>query len=204
MRHLALALVLVGLPVSVDGQTRVEFDHLKVEGNRVETTHALPLALSVPPGLAPLGERHFVESYGGPAFRVSAAAWTDDSLLVAVHAETLVDGAGGLDYSGLDPDSLAGISFTSRTDCFDLHEETPEDIEANGFLRLLRDGGFAFDSAMALKRYFKTDPRGTAEVVLSYGRRLAACAPEGSAPTPFARRLDAASRRAFSGLAPIP
>lgn len=144
-----------------------------------------------------LGRTSFAESYGGPVFHVTAAAWMDADRLAAVHAETHADGSGGLDYSDLAPDSLAGRPFTSRTDCFDLREETPEDVEANGFLRFLASQGYDFDTAIALERFFATNPEGTAEVVVSFGLRVAACGPDGAVPAGLGPRLDAGARTAF-------
>ena len=176
-----------------------EFDFLAVAGHRVATTHALPLRLILPPRLLPLGETHFRESYGGPSFDVSATAFASDSELAAIHAEVHTDRSGGLDYSDLTPDTLAGIPLHSRVDCFDLREESDEDIEGNGFLRFLRDRGFDFDRAFVLKRSFLTDSEGTAEVVLSYGRALPACPPDGVTPA-LAADVTRAAHVAFGSL----
>ena len=181
------------------GSAAQVFDHLAVAGHAVSTTHGLPLSLTVPGDLRPLGETHFRESYGGPSFDVSATAFHDDSILVAIHAETHTDGSGGLDYSELSPDTLAGIAFNSRIDCFDLREETAEDIQANGFLRFLRDGGYDFDRALVLKRLFRTDSEGRAEVVLSYGREVPACG-DSDLPAALAEDVDRGARSAFGSL----
>lgn len=199
VRALSLALLLAPAPLLAQEPA---FDHLRVDGHVVETTHGLPLALSIDGTLALLGETRFAESYDGPTFLVSAAAWSDAGRLVAVHAETLADGAGGLDYSDLRADSLAGRPFTSRIDCFDLREETAEDIESNGFLRFLAGAGFDFDTSVALKRYYATNPEGTAEVVVSYGVRLEACGPDGAAPPEIVRRIERDSRSAVRPAGP--
>jgi len=155
------------------------FDYLQVDGQHVRTSHGLPITLQIPPRLAPLGEAHFTEAYGGPAFNVSTAVFVDDSTLVAVHAERHVDNSGGLDYSELPVDSLAGIPLNADIGCFDLRSESAEDIDNNGFLRFLRDAEFSFDRAFVLKRFFLTNAEGTAEVVISYGQQMSECPDDG-------------------------
>jgi hypothetical protein len=172
---------------------------LDVNGTRVATTHGLALHFTVPSDLQALGETHFRESYGGPSFDVSATAFADDSTLLAVHAETLTDGSGGLDYSEFSADTLAGRALHSRIDCFDLREETAEDIEGNGFLRFLDGAGFDFDRALVIKRYYLVNHEGTAEVVLSYGRVVGTCG-SGEVPRAGAAEVSRASRRAFADL----
>lgn len=199
MRIAAIIVALTGALCGVS--TAQEFDHLAVDGDAVSTTHGLPLTVSLPDRLESLGETHFRESYGGPSFDVSAAAFASDSELVAIHAETHTDGSGGLDYSDLTPDTLAGIPLHSRVDCFDLREETPEDIEGNGFLRFLRERGFDFERAFVLKRFFLTDTEGASEVVLSYGRETPAC-PAGGVPAALAAEVGQGARAAFASLAP--
>ena len=176
-----------------------EFDHLAVDGHAVATTHGLPLTLALPQDLTPLGETHFRESYGGPSFDVSATAFASDSVLVAVHAEAHTDGTGGLDYSELPPDTLAGVALHSRVDCFDLREESDEDVDANGFLRFLRDAGYDFDRALVLKRMYLTDPEGRAEVVLSFGRVVSACGADARSAS-ITEQVRRGARAAFGSL----
>lgn len=195
---LALALLLALAPGAARAQAPPSL--LRVDGRRVTAENGVPLVLVVPDGPAWLGVTRFRESYGGPDFDVTATAFADDSVLIAVHAEVHADGSGGLDYSNLAPDSLAGIPFTSDVGCFDLREETDEDVAGNGFLRFLRSKGFSFDRAVVLKRYFTTNEAGSAEVVLSYGRIVGGCGADGAPPPGAAERVAAGSRRAFADL----
>jgi hypothetical protein len=175
------------------------FDYLQVDGHHVRATHGLPLVLEVPADLKPLGEAHFSEAYGGPAFNISIIVYANDSTLVSVHAERHVDGSAGLDYSELPADSLADISLNADIGCFDLRDESQEDIEANGFLSFLRDAEFSFDRAFVLKRYFLTNSEGTAEVVISYGRSVASC-PADDVPEELAHRISDEAEAAFGSL----
>jgi len=175
------------------------FDYLQVDGQHVRTSHGLPLAIQIPPHLAPLGEAHFTEAYGGPAFNVSTAVFVDDSTLVAVHAERHVDNSGGLDYSELPADTLAGIPLNADIGCFDLRSESSEDIENNGFLRFLRDEEFSFDRAFILKRFFLTNDEGTAEVVISYGQQMSEC-PEDGISDALAERVSQEAQNVFAAL----
>lgn len=198
---LCVVLVLVprGSPGAVGAAlSRQSFRWLEVTGHVIRTTHSLPLVLRVPGSLRFVGETDFVEAYGGPAFDVSAAAFSSDSVLLAVHAETHADGSGGLDYSDLSPDPLAGLPFTSRLRCWDLRDETEEDIRGNHFLAFLRDRGFDLRSAILVKQYLATDDAGRAEVVLSYGRRLESCSDDAVARE--TSRVEREARAAFASL----
>lgn len=175
------------------------FDYLQVDGEHVRTSHGLPLTLQIPPRLAPLGEAHFTEAYGGPAFNISIAVYVGDSTLVAVHAERHVDNSGGLNYSELPADTLAGIPLNADIGCFDLRGESTEDIDNNGFLRFLRDAEFSFDRAFVLKRFFLTNDEGTAEVVISYGQQMSEC-PEDAISDALAARVSEKAQIAFAAL----
>jgi len=175
------------------------FDYLQVDGQHVKTAHGLPLTLQIPTRLTPLGEAHFTEAYGGPAFNVSTAVFVDDSTLVAVHAERHVDSSGGLDYSELPADTLSGILLNADIGCFDLRSESAEDLENNGFLRFLRDEKFSFDRAFVLKRFFLTNDEGTAEVVISYGQQMSEC-PEDGISDALAARVSEEAQKVFAAL----
>lgn len=167
-----LGVLLAAAPVAFaqDG-----FDYLKVKGRTVESVHKVKFVARVDKSFRLLGEHHHRPTYGGKQFNVSVAAYARGDELVMIHAEAHADGSGGLDYSGLKPDPLGGIPFTSREQCAVL-AEIPDAYGSVPDLRLLRDGGFVPEPAVFLRQYLIASPDGSAEYVFSYGRRVASCA----------------------------
>ncbi|HEX8494006.1 MAG TPA: hypothetical protein VF658_14265 [Pyrinomonadaceae bacterium] len=157
-----------------------KFDYLKVKGQTVESTHQIKYRLQVDKSFHLLGEYHHQPTYGGKMFNVSVAAYAKGESLLMIHAEAHTDGSGGLDYSNLKPDPLNGISFNSREQCAVL-AEIPDPYSIPD-LRFLRDKGFSPAPAMFLKQYLIASADGSAEYVLSYGRRVASC--DGEVITP--------------------
>jgi len=153
-----------------------KFDYLKVKGNTVESVHKLRFVLRVDRSFKLLGEHHHQPTYGEKMFNVSVAAYAKGDSLVMVHAEAHTDNSGGLDYSNLKPDPLGGINFTSREQCAVIAEIPDPDSIPD--LRFLREKGFAPAPAVFLKQYLIASPDGSAEYVLSYGKRVASCRDE--------------------------
>ncbi len=67
------------------------------------------------------------------------AAFLGDSSFIMVHAETVTDNSGFLDYSYLDSTSLNGISFYKRVRCAEIWDEF---IEEEHDIRFLNENGF--------------------------------------------------------------
>jgi len=101
------------------------------------------------------------------------AAFAKLDQLILIHAEMHTDNSGGLDYSKLAPASLSGIAFTSKEQCVTAEDEP--DPDSNPQLRFLRDKGYAMVFPMYLKQYFTTSRDGRAELVLTFGQRVASC-----------------------------
>jgi hypothetical protein len=120
-------------------------------------------------------------------FNVSVAAFAKGESILMVHAEAHADGSGGLDYSNLKPDPINGINFTSREQCA-LLSEIPDPYSIPD-LRFLRDKGFDAAPAMYLKQYLIASKDGSAEFVLSYGKRVASCTGEVITP-PFKAQIE--------------
>lgn len=89
-----------------------------------------------------------------------------------VHAETLADHSGTLDYSNLDSVSFKGYSFRSREQCA---EFTDEIIREEHDVKFLYDNHFNPKPAVYLKQFLTTSGDGNAEYVLSYGKRVLNC-----------------------------
>ena len=168
-----------------------KFDYLKVKGHTVESVHKIKYVLRVDRSFKLLGEYHHQSTYGEKMFNVSVAAYAKGDSLIMIHAEAHTDNSGGLDYSNLKPDPFSGINFTSREQCAVLKEiSDPYSIPD---LRFLRDRGFTPAPAMFLKQYLIASPDGSAEYVLSYGRRVASCSDDVITPE-FKARIDSDAR----------
>ena len=153
-----------------------KFDYLSVKGRKVESTHRIKYRLEVDTSFKLLGEYHHQPTYAGKMFNVSVAAYAQGERLLMIHAEAHTDGSGGLDYTNLKPDPLNGISFNSREQCAVLAEIPDPDSIPD--LRFLKEKGFNPRPAMFLKQYLIASADGSAEYVLSYGRRVASCSNE--------------------------
>ena len=164
---------MLGFSLGHAGPGGVKFDYLKVRGNTAESTHKAKYKLEIDKSFKPLGEFHHQPVYEGVQFNVSLAAFSRGESIVMMHAETHTDGSGGLDYSKLRPETLDGVKFNTREQC-----ATPAEVPdpySNPEFRFLRDKGFKAVLPIYLKQYLATSPDGAAEVVLSYGKRVAAC-----------------------------
>jgi hypothetical protein len=150
-----------------------KFDYLDARGNTLRSTHKVSLKLKVNKSFKFLGEFHHQPIYADKQFNVSLAAFAKDEAVILVHAETHTDGSGGLDYNNLTPAKLGKINFNFREQCVTA-AEIP-DPYVNPELRFLRDKGFAVTLPLYLRQYFTTAPDGTAEYVLTYGKRVSAC-----------------------------
>ena len=162
--------------IILSGLVNANHDYLKVKGHQVESTHQARFKLKVDKSYKLLGEFHHQPTYAEKQFNVSLAAFAKNDAVVLIHAETHTDGSGGLDYSKLTPVVFGDIKFTSREQC-----ATPSDIPdpySNPELRFVRDSGYNIALPMYLKQYFVTSSDGRAEIVLTYGKRVASCGDE--------------------------
>jgi hypothetical protein len=175
-----IMLVIVFIAVLSGNAVQNKFDYLKVKGHKVASVHRLKYVASIDESFKLLGEYHHQPTYGGKMFNVSVAAFAKGDDLIMIHAEAHTDNSGGLDYSNLKPDPLYGINFTSREQCAVIAEiHDPDSIPD---LRFLRERGFSPAPAMFLKQYLIASPDGSAEYVLSYGKRIASCGAETITP----------------------
>lgn len=173
------------------GAAQNKFDYLRVKGNTVKSVHKIRYSARVDKSFRLLGEYHHRPTYGGKLFNVSVAAYARGDSLLMIHAEAHADNSGGLDYTGLKPDPLGGIAFNSREQCAVL-AEIPDPYSIPD-LRFLRDSGFTPAPAVFLKQYLIASPDGSAEYVLSYGKRVASCREEVITPD-FKAAVDRESR----------
>ena len=188
-----VSLLLLALAASTSPATPPpDHDYLDVQGRRVQTRHRLDAAVEIAPVFKPLGETHHRPVFDGKRFAVSVAAFADGDRFVMVHAEELVDGGGTLDYGALAKDALGDFAFTSRRQCAEL---PPDVIASEHDLRFLAERGFDPAPALALKQFFVTSADRNAELVLTYGERVAGC--PAASQVEIDSRLDARAREAF-------
>lgn len=150
-----------------------KFDYLKVKGNTVKTTHQARYKIKIDKSFGFLGELHHQPTYSEKQFNVSLAAFSGGADIIMIHAETHTDKSGGLDYSNLKADALDNLKFTSREQCAPAEAEA--DLSSNPEIKFLREKGYSLKLPFLLKQYFTTAADGTAEVVISYGTRVASC-----------------------------
>ena len=162
--------------VAALGQSQVsadKFRYIEVSGNKIKTTHTAKYDITVDRGFKLIGQMEHQPVYDKKQFNVSFAAYSKGPNLIMVHAETHTDGTGGLDYSNLKPATLSRLPFTWREQC-----ATPEDddeLGSNPQIQFLRTSGFDMPTPFYMRQLFTTSPDGTAEMVISYGRRIESC-----------------------------
>ncbi|KAB2839041.1 MAG: hypothetical protein F9K45_10600, partial [Melioribacteraceae bacterium] len=121
------------------------FDYIKTDKNKILTNHFLKSELNLDADFLHFGEANFIETYGGTFFNISTETFLREDEIIILHAEVKSDSAGGLDYSHLTPDSLNGYKCNSRISCFNLFDESEEDIKANKYLQFLKQNSFDFN-----------------------------------------------------------
>lgn len=149
------------------------FDHLEIVDNEVRTAHQAKYKIKIDSSLKLLGEFHHQPTYNNKKFNVSFAAFSDRKNIVMIHAETHADGSGGLDYSELPVFSLNDVRFTSREQCASAEDEA--ELNVNPQIQFVRKKGFDLSLPFYVMQFFVTSQDGKAEVVISYGTRIASC-----------------------------
>lgn len=151
------------------------FDYLKINDHHIQTTHQLKYNLEINKSYKLLDTTNYQPTFDGKQFNVSLAAYAKDEDFIMIHAETHTDGSGGLDYSKLKTEKFNEINFNSREQCAEFNEAI---IDEEHDLKFLKDNSFNPLPAIFIKQYLTTSPDGKAEVVISYGKRVANCQPE--------------------------
>jgi hypothetical protein len=144
-----------------------------IDGDRIVTTHELRYEVQAPEGFRAAGPVHRETVFGGHPFAVTLAAWVGAEAFVSVHAERVLDGSGASDYRDLDEFALSCGVFRTRVQCAELGAG---DIEGEHDLEFLAGNGFVASPGLRLRQLFRTTDDHDAEVVISYGERVASCA----------------------------
>jgi hypothetical protein len=162
------------LAVSVQAVHGEEFDYLDAGKNLITTTHQMAYQVRINSAFKPLGELHHRQESNGHAFRVSLAAFMNGADIIMIHAETLEEGIGILNYEHLPRIVLSGVEFGVREQCIPVEAEAS--LRTNPEAIFLRDRGFTLELPFLLTQHLSASSDGNAEIVIAYGRTVESCA----------------------------
>lgn len=155
------------------GPSAAFHDYLDRNSNTVTTTHQAAYRIGIGESFVPLGELHHRQESNGRMFKVSFAAFSKGSDIVLIHAETLEEPTGILDYGHLDQVMIDDVSAAFREQC--VPEEAEAALANNPEANFVKDNGFELRLPFLLTQHLLTSDDGNAEVVITYGRRVANC-----------------------------
>lgn len=155
-------------------QEQADFDFIQVEASQLKTSHRLPLVLNVGSDFTIYGEKDFVESHDDIPFKVSTATFRSVEGLIIILAEEQVNPEGTFTYD-LPIDTLNGFPVFRRVGCFNLFEETDQDLQENAYLRFLKEKGFDFQQGLNMVQFILLNEEKSAEVVMSYAALYSEC-----------------------------
>jgi len=148
------------------------FSYLKFEDESIRSVHGIEIELKIPHGFKKTSILNHQPKFHEHPFNVSTAAIYTDDIIIMMHAESVTDHSGFLNYSYLDSIQLAGIGFTTQERCVVISDELLKEARDLGFFQ---GEGFDFYPAIYMKQFFKTTQDGNYEVVLTYGERVCNC-----------------------------
>ena len=175
MTFLVLCFFEVGSIAQKHDSLAIDFEFLQFKEGYLKSNHGIEFLLEIPKGYTKSNILNHTPVYHDHPFKVSAAAVYDTSVIIMVHAETLADNSGYLNYSYMDSTRLSGINFYAKEHCVEITEELIAQAED---LRFFQNEGFNFYPAVYLKQYFITTDDGNTEWVLSYGEKVCNCSTE--------------------------
>lgn len=159
-------------PAFISAQT-INFDYIKIKGNRIKTTHQAKYKIKINKSFKFLGKFNHQINPGKKQFNVSMAVYSNGKDIIVFHAEAHTDGSGGLDYSNLAPTKLNKVKLTTREQCAAAKDE--DELKTNPQIKFIRSKGFTLTTPFYLKQFLATSKDGKAEIVLSYGRSVKNC-----------------------------
>ncbi len=175
-----------------------EFDYVDRFSNTVTTTHEVAYTIKISEPFQSLGELHHRQESNGHMFRVSFAAFANGSDIILIHAETLEDASGMLNYHHLPAGEINGVTVGLREQCLPMEAEAS--LAGNREALFVKDQGFKLQLPFLLMQHLIASENGNAELVLSYGRHVENCA---EISTAFRSEIQARIARAIE-LEPIP
>ena len=163
------------------------FDFIEVKGQEVITSHRLPIIFQVPSNFTIFGEHDFIEVHDNVPFKVSSATFTSESEMLIVLAEEQLDPEGIFTYD-LPMDTINNYLVYRRSGCFNLFEETEQDMKENSYLRFLKENDFNFDQGLNMVQFILINEKQSAEIVLSFVMLQAECN-DTTPPVDYAKRM---------------
>lgn len=151
-----------------------EFDYIDRHANTVTTTHGPAFRIKIGVSFQPLGELHHHQESNGRMFRVSFTAFSNETDIILIRAETLEIASGVLNYDHLPQRVINGISVGLREQCIPVEAETS--LSDNPEAQFVTERGFALQLPFLLTQHLMASDDGNAEVVFSYGQTIEYCA----------------------------
>ena len=155
------------------------------------STHEIRVSIQQPQGFHAAGPIDHTPTFSGHPYAVTLAAYLGDAAFLMVHAERVLDRSGASDYSKLENYRLGKQDFRTKVQCAAL---TTEDVAGEHDLTFLATNGFPPTAAMYLRQLVLTTGDHNAEVVITYGERVASCKDSVTTPA-FRDGFDAHLRR---------
>lgn len=149
-----------------------EKTYLKYSQAQLTSSHGLDFVLKVPRNFSVKPIINYEANFNNHPFYVSFAALMSRDTLLAVHAETVEDESGYLNYGHLERFDIDNIVFYRKDQCVSLDEET---ISSMNDLSYVKKEGFDFGRPTYLAQFFKHADDGNKEIVLTIARHVADC-----------------------------
>ena len=150
------------------------FDFIEVKGQEVISSHRLPIKFQVPVAFSLFGEHDFVEVHDDVPFKVSSATFISEGEMLILLAEEQLNPEGIFTYD-LPLDTLNNYLVYRRSGCFNLFEETDQDMKENGYLRFLKENDFNFDQGLNMIQFILINKEKSAEIVISFVKLQREC-----------------------------
>ncbi len=174
MMKIKLWILIMLLTLATCSSWESGFDFISVEGQKIITTHRLPMEFQVPDGFSLFGEHDFIEVHDDVPFKVSTVTFISEEAMLILLAEEQLNPEGTFTYD-LPLDTLNNYQVYRRAGCFNLFEETEQDMKENSYLRYLKKKDFNFDQGLNMVQFILINEKKSAEVVMSYATLQQAC-----------------------------
>ncbi|WP_028886728.1 hypothetical protein [Teredinibacter turnerae] len=157
---------------NITGNREQEKTYLKYLNREVISTHGLDVTLRIPEKFSPKPIINYEATFNDHPFYVSLATLMSLDTLLTVHAESVEDGSGYLNYSHLERFDIDDIEFYRKDQCLKLDYKT---INAMQDLRYVAKMGFDFGLPTYLAQLFKHSDDGNKEIVLTLAKHVDDC-----------------------------
>lgn len=167
----AVAVPLVST-VLVSGALADSSTYLEIDGGYVKSSNGVDLWFEVPEGMRMIGPHNRQESFLDDTINMTIVGFVAGDTALVIVAERGEEGAEPVDYSRFDTQTFEGIEFISDNGCSEISQE---DISAITELNIVVENGFDPLPAVYVEQYRATSPRGNAETIVTYAKRIDSC-----------------------------